>query len=102
MPGLLPRTVAVAPLGPGLRDLAGTIRENHVRGKSDSLESSNDEPRGVRLPPTEAVASGGGKGVVVVVPCLAEGRHCQPGEVAGLIVRLVRLAAEGVAERVDA
>ena len=53
-------------------------------------------------PPAHAVEGGGGEGVVVVVPRLAEGQRRQPQQVARLIVGRKAPAAEEVTQRVDA
>ena len=50
----------------------------------------------------EPVAGRGGESVMVVVPRLAEREDRQPPQVAGLVAGLEPLAAEEVAERVDA
>jgi len=73
-----------------------------VPGQMGALQSVDEPAAGVDLPAAQSVTSRGGKGVVVVVPGLAEGQRCEPGEVAGLIARGERSPAEVVAQRVDA
>src|SRR5581483_6016207 len=72
-----------------------------VPGEADALEPADQPAARIELPAREAVAGGGGEGVVVVVPGLAEGRQREPGEVARVVAGGEAATAEEVAERVD-
>ena len=66
------------------------------------LERPDHRRRRVDLPAPHAVRGRGREGVVVVVPRLAERQRREPGEVARLVAGVEALAAEEVAQRVDA
>src|SRR5450755_3741741 len=72
-----------------------------VPGQMTTLECGDQPGAGVDLAATESVSSGGGKGMVVVVPRLSEGQRRKPREISGLVVGGERSATEGMAQRVD-
>src|SRR6187200_1238072 len=88
--------------GGAFRRLARGTDPDHVPGQVAALEDGDQPAARIELPAAESLASRGRKGVVVVVPGLAEGEWSQPSEVAGVIAGGKRAPAEVVAQRVDA
>src|SRR5438128_1173250 len=66
-----------------------------------ALEHPDDPAAWVDLETAQTVERGGGKGVVVVVPGLAEGKPRKPPDVTGLVTRRESLPTPVVADRVD-
>jgi hypothetical protein len=88
------------------RDLTGRdhlpTRAPHVPGQVTGLEEANEPSPEVDLPPFELGDRRVGKGVVVVMPRLSQGRDAQPDVVGALIAHVEGARAEGVGDRVDA
>jgi len=78
-----------------------------LRGKADVpgevkyFEQADEEPGDVELPPLEAVAGGGGEGVMIVVPALTETDDAEEGIVAAVIGVLEGAGAPEVADRIN-
>ena len=62
----------------------------------------DDDVADINLPPFDAVAGGDGKGVVIVVPTLAESKDAKEPVVAALVFGFVGAAAPEVADGVNA
>mmetsp|Transcript_36684 Transcript_36684/g.93767 ORF Transcript_36684/g.93767 Transcript_36684/m.93767 type:complete len:201 (-) Transcript_36684:854-1456(-) len=65
----------------------------HCRSQADRLESRDDHPSHVDLPPLESMPGAELKGVVVVVPALAEREHANPPVVPAQVASVVVLAS---------
>ena len=89
-------------MSPGLRPLALRGDADDFPGQAAALQRADEPGAGIDLPAAQSMAGGSGEGVVVVVPRLAEGERCEPGEVAGVVAGGERSPAEEVAQRVDA
>src|SRR5262249_12447726 len=85
----------------GLGSLALRADADDVPCESELLERPDHPGRGIELPRLHPVDRRGRKGVVAVVPGLAEGGQREPREVARLVGGLEIPLAEHVAERVD-
>src|SRR5687767_6732843 len=84
--------------GPALGSHRTLRGQADVPGQADRLQQADREPAGVHLPPSQAVAGRSGKGVVVIVPALAQAQQAAEPVIARVVVRLVILPAEDVAD----
>src|SRR6266850_4293390 len=80
----------------------GFAGEADVPDEAAFFQGTDCEPGEVELPPFEAVAGGGGEGVVVVVPAFAEGEDAEDRVVAAFIGGSVGAGSPDVADGVDA
>mmetsp|Transcript_11094 Transcript_11094/g.51411 ORF Transcript_11094/g.51411 Transcript_11094/m.51411 type:complete len:230 (-) Transcript_11094:795-1484(-) len=77
------------------------LGELHLVGETKEFEHADAHPGHVDLPPLQPVPGGELKGVVVVVPPLAERQDPDPPVVARQVTRVVRLAPPHVRDGVD-
>ena len=77
------------------------LREADPTGESQGLQHLHHHPGGINFPPFQPMASGVGKGMVVIVPAFPIGYERDPPAVGGLVPGVVGAIAKFVGGTVD-
>src|SRR5687767_8730708 len=77
-------------------------RQLDVPDEAEPGQDADDDVRAIELSSQQAVPGGGGEGVVVVVPAIAEREHRDPEIVPTVVARIERARAPQVTHGVDA